>query len=77
MAAFERREFAAAAKAFDQCIAADPMQAYSYYHAGLAYYEIDRPDLMAARFETFIRLAPDAPERPQVEAILKTASLRR
>jgi hypothetical protein len=27
---------------------------------------------MAARFETFLRLARDAPERPEVETILRT-----
>jgi tetratricopeptide (TPR) repeat protein len=73
MAAFERKEFAAAAEAFDHCIKADPNRAYAYYYAGLAYHEIDRADLMVARFEIFVRLAPDAPERLQVESILKTA----
>jgi hypothetical protein len=27
---------------------------------------------MANHFETFIRLAPNAPERPEVESILRT-----
>lgn len=72
MTAFERKAFAAAAESFDLCINADPNRAYAYYYAGLAYYELDRVDLMVARFETFVRLAPDAPERPQVESILKT-----
>jgi len=76
-AAFERREYAAAAEAFDQCIQANPTLAYTYYRAGMAYYEADRADLMVARFETFVRLAPDARERPQVESILKTAAGRR
>jgi tetratricopeptide (TPR) repeat protein len=72
-AAFDRRDFAAAAAAFDQCISANPADAYTYYRAGLAYYEINRKDLMVTRFESFVRLAPDAPERPEVESILKTA----
>jgi len=76
-AAFERRDFAAAAEAFDRCIQANPTLAYAYYRAGLAYYEIDRPDQMVNRFETFMRLAPDAPERPQVESILKATAARR
>jgi tetratricopeptide (TPR) repeat protein len=75
--AFERRDFATAAAAFDECIKANPTLAYSYYRAGLAYYEINRPDLMITRFETFVRLAPDAPERAQVESILSTARDRR
>jgi tetratricopeptide (TPR) repeat protein len=73
VAAFDRREFAAAAAAFDQCISVNPADAYTYYRAGLAYYEINRADLMVTRFESFVRLAPDAPERPEVESILRTA----
>lgn len=76
VAAFDRREFAAAAAAFDQCINAHPADAYTYYRAGLAYYEINRLDLMVTRFESFVRLAPDAPERPEVESILRTARAR-
>ena len=71
---FARREYAAAAAALDRCIDLDPTQPYPYYHAGMAYQEIDRVDLMITRFENFVRLAPDdAPERPRVEAILRTA----
>lgn len=76
VAAFDRRDFAAAAAAFDQCIKANPADAYTYYRAGLAYYEINRADLMVTRFESFVRLAPDAPERPEVESILRTARAR-
>ncbi len=66
-------EFAAGAQAFDAAIGASPMLAYAYYQAGLAYNRADRPDLTIARFETFVRLAPSAPERGQVESILRTA----
>lgn len=69
---FREQAFAAAAETLDQCIAAAPRRAYAYYYAGLAYRRIDRVDLMAARFEMFVRLAPDAPERSRVEAILET-----
>lgn len=67
-----RGEYASAADTLDRCIAADPNRAYAYYQAGLAYNEIDRADLMIIRFEAFVRLAPDAPERPRVESILQT-----
>jgi tetratricopeptide (TPR) repeat protein len=66
-------EVAASARAFDAAISASPMLAYAYYQAGLLYSRIDRPDLTVARFETFVRLAPSAPERAQVESILRTA----
>src|SRR5215510_7724519 len=68
-----RNDFAAAAQAFDACGAAAPRFAYAYYQAGLAYEKVGRLDLTVVRFETFLRLAPGAPERPQVESILKTA----
>ena len=67
-----RDDFAAAAVAFDRCTEADRRFAYAYYYAGLAYNRLNRPDLMAARFELFQRLAPEAPERPEVESILRT-----
>ena len=63
---------AEAARAFDRASAADPNFAYAYYHAGLAYQRLGRTDLVANRFEAFVRLAPQAPERPAVESILKT-----
>jgi tetratricopeptide (TPR) repeat protein len=63
----------AAAQAFDAALNADPSFAYAYYYAGLAYERLNRPDLTVTRFESFIRLAPSAPERPQVESVLRTA----
>lgn len=67
-----RNDFAAATQAFDQCAAADPRFAYAYYNAGLAYDRLGRTDLAISRFETFQRLAPGAPELPEVAAILRT-----
>ena len=66
----------AGAQAFDAATSASPAFAYAYYQAGLAHSRLDRPDLTIARFETFIRLAPSAPERSQVETILRTARSR-
>ena len=51
---------------------ADPRFAYGYYNAGLTYDRINRPDLAIARLEMFVRLAPGAPERPEVTSILQT-----
>ena len=67
-----RVEFKAAAEAFDQAGRLEPAFAYAHYHAGLSYYRIKRIDLMAARFEMFLKVAPEAPERPQVESIMRT-----
>jgi len=65
-----RNEYAAAAEWLDRCIETDPARAYAYYYAGLAYSGLNRVDRMINRFERFIQLAPDAPERPRVESLL-------
>jgi tetratricopeptide (TPR) repeat protein len=69
-------DFAAAAQAFDRCIDIAPAFAYAYYQAALAYERTGRPDLMANRFDRFVRLAPNAPERPQVDSVLRTVGGR-
>ncbi|MEQ1760187.1 MAG: hypothetical protein ABL986_17865 [Vicinamibacterales bacterium] len=68
-----RGDHAQAARAFDAAVNASPMLAYAYYHSGLAYGQIERPDMTITRLEVFVRLAPLAPERPQVESILRSA----
>lgn len=71
-----RNDFAAAAQAFDRCADANPRFAYAYYGAGLAYERLNRADLMVIRLEMFQRLADGAPERPEVDAILRTVRAR-
>lgn len=68
----KREDWRGAAEAFDRVSQIDPMHAYSYYYAGLTHYRASRPDLMAVRFERFLKLAPDAPERPEVLQIMRT-----
>ena len=77
LAQAERRDYAQAALAFEAAIAVDPMPAYAHYYAGLSYYQAQRVDLMAKFFEGFLKLAPEAPERPQVESIMRTVRGRR
>jgi len=72
-----RADFASAARIFDGCIATAPTFAYAYYQSALAYQHLDRPDIMANRFDRFVRLAPNAPERPEVESILRTIAVGR
>jgi len=55
----------------------DPTFAAAYYYAGLASSRVKRIDLMANNFGLFIKLAPNAPERPEVESILRTVRGRR
>jgi tetratricopeptide (TPR) repeat protein len=67
-----RNERPAAAEAFVKATEANPQMAYAHYHAGMNYYEAKRIDRMAVYFEYFLKLAPNAPERPAVESIMRT-----
>jgi tetratricopeptide (TPR) repeat protein len=67
-----RNDFGNAADSFTRATALDPNFASAYYYAGLANYRIKRIDLMGNNFNTFVKLAPNAPERPEVESILRT-----
>ena len=72
-----RKEYGDAVDAFTKAVQLDPAFAAAHYYAGLANYRAKRIDLMTNHFETFIKLAPSAPERPQVESILRTVRGRR
>ena len=67
-----RRDYASAVTAFEAAVATDPRFAYAHYYVGLSYYQVTRTDKMAAAFEYFLRLAPKAPERSQVQSIMRT-----
>ena len=54
----------------------DPTWAYAHYYAGLAYSKVKRVDLTERHFQAFLRLAPQAPERPGVQSILRTLNRR-
>jgi tetratricopeptide (TPR) repeat protein len=61
-----------AASAFDRAVEIDPSLAYGHYYGGLMYYRAKQPDRMAVMFERFLKLAPEAPERPEVTQIMRT-----
>lgn len=67
-----RKDYGEAANAFNKAIELDPQFAAAYYYGGLAHYRNKRIDLMTRNFENFVKLAPNAPERPEVESILRT-----
>ena len=67
-----RKDYGDAVDAFTRATQLDPRFAAAYYYAGLASSRIKRIDLMTNNFSTFIKLAPNAPERPEVESILRT-----
>ena len=61
-----------AADAFARAAELNPQMAYAHYEAGMAFYKAKKVDRMAVYFENFLKLAPNAPERPAVQSIMKT-----
>lgn len=53
-------------------LAAKSDLAYAYYWRGMAYYNKKQPDKMIGDFESFLRLAPQAPEAATVRQLLST-----
>lgn len=71
LARHERQEWTQAAAAFERAAELDGQSAYAHYYAGVAYNRLKRIDPMAVHFRRFLDLAPAAPERAQVEQLLK------
>jgi tetratricopeptide (TPR) repeat protein len=67
-----RNDQAQAAEAFAKAAELNPQMAYAHYEAGMAFYKVKRVDRMAVYFENFLKLAPDAPENPAVQSIMRT-----
>ena len=63
---------AQAADAFAKAAELKPQMAYAQYEAGMAFYKIKRVDRMAVYFENFLKIAPNAPEKPAVQSIMRT-----
>jgi tetratricopeptide (TPR) repeat protein len=72
LVASRRNDFARAADAFSRTAELKPDFAYAHYYAGLACQRLKQTAKMSEHLETFMRLAPEAPERPAVAAILRT-----
>lgn len=66
------KDYANATKALDQAMMLDEQNPYAHYYAGIAHANQKRPDKMIAHFQTFLKLAPNAPEAEKVKAVLKT-----
>jgi tetratricopeptide (TPR) repeat protein len=67
-----RNDYGNALEAFTKATQLDPMFAAAYYYAGLASSRVKRVDLMANNFGMFVKLAPNAPERAEVESVLRS-----
>ena len=66
-----------ALEAFSRAIALKPDLAYAHYYAGLAAQRLKQIAKMSEHFEIFLKLAPEAPERTAVAALLRTLRPRR
>lgn len=55
-----------------EVIAGDAKVAYAYFWRGQAYQHVGQTERMTEDFETFLRLAPDAPEAASVQQVLSS-----
>jgi tetratricopeptide (TPR) repeat protein len=74
MALSHQKVYQPAADEFVSLLEIDGGFAYGHYYAALSYYQLRSLVAATNHFERFLELAPDAPERVQVEGIL--AALR-
>ncbi len=65
-----REDFVASSDAFIRTLQIDGSFAYAHYWAGFSYNKTGNLVSMTNHFERFLELAPEAPERQQVMAIL-------
>jgi tetratricopeptide (TPR) repeat protein len=65
-------DWGTAVSGFTKAIELKPDFAYAHYYAALAYQRQRQLPKTADHFDAFLRLAPDAPERSAVIAILRT-----
>jgi tetratricopeptide (TPR) repeat protein len=61
-----------ASAAFDAAAQREPGLAYAHYYGALMHSRAGRPDRMAVGFDRFLKLAPEAPERPEVLSLMRT-----
>jgi len=67
-----KRDFQGAINDLNQAIARKSDNPYAHYYSGLAYNALKRPDKMVESFQTFLKLAPNAPEADRVRSLLRS-----
>ena len=72
LSASKAGDWGGAVAAFTKAVELKPDFAYAHYYAALAYQRQRQLPKTADHFDAFLRLAPDAPERGAVVAILRT-----
>jgi len=77
LVASRKNDFDRAAAEFGRSVELKPDFAYGHYYAGLANQKLRQTSKMSQHFEAFLRLAPNAPEKAAVAAVLRTFRPRR
>lgn len=72
LAASKASDWGAAVAGFSRAVELKPDFAYAHYYAALAHQRQRQLPKAAEHFDAFLRLAPDAPERSAVLAIMRT-----
>ena len=72
LAASKASDFGTATSAFSQAVELKPDFAYAHYYAALSSQRQRQLPKAAQHFDAFLRLAPEAPERQAVQAIMRT-----
>ncbi len=72
LVAMRQNNFQRAVEAFERALQLKSDLAYAHYYAGQAAQRVKQIPKMAEHFTLFVRLAPDAPEKQTVQAILRT-----
>jgi tetratricopeptide (TPR) repeat protein len=72
LSASKASDWGTAVAGFTKAVELKPDFAYGHYYAALAYQRQRQLPKTAEHFDAFLRLAPDAPERSAVVAILRT-----
>ena len=72
LAASKAGDWGTATAAFTKALELKPDFAYAHYYAALAFQRQRQLPKTAEHFDAFLRLAPDAPDRGAVVAILRT-----
>ena len=72
LAASKAGDWGGAVQGFTKALEQKPDLAYAHYYAALAYQRQRQLSKTAEHFDAFLRLAPEAPERSAVVAILRT-----
>lgn len=72
MVAYRQNDWAVATSECERATELNSDLAYAHYYAGLAFQKQRQSAKAAEHLQEFLRLAPDAPERAAVLAIIRT-----